>query len=104
MLLPQCNMLSIVIHLQDYLKRYRYANAKTYQLWQSINEAVQKSSTEAVAKIDVELIMDTWTKQQGFPLITIEFNRVTNVITASQQRMKNVQDTSVWPDSPYKYV
>ena len=46
--------------------------------------------------------MDTWTKQSGFPLITISFDKANNKITASQQLYKDADETSEWPQSPYQ--
>lgn len=46
--------------LQTYLKRHAYGNAVTEDLWQALAEA----SGQPVQKI-----MDTWTKQPGYPLI-----------------------------------
>ena len=76
------------------MKRYQYDNAKTYQLWDSIGEVVENW--------DIELIMDTWTKQSGFPLVTVEYNSNNNTITATQAVFKDKDDTSEWPKSDYK--
>ena len=76
------------------MKRYQYDNAKTYQLWDSIGEVVENW--------DIELIMDTWTKQSGFPLVTVEYNSNNNTITATQTVFKDKDDTSEWPKSDYK--
>ena len=41
-----------------YLNKYAYANAVTDQLWESLEEASQKP---------VGSMMNTWTKQKGYP-------------------------------------
>ncbi|XP_034944824.1 puromycin-sensitive aminopeptidase [Chelonus insularis] len=46
-----------------YLKRHSYANAETEDLWAALEEASHKP---------VGAVMSTWTKQQGFPLITVK--------------------------------
>ncbi|HXV27276.1 MAG TPA: M1 family metallopeptidase [Candidatus Paceibacterota bacterium] len=48
--------------LQNYLRRHAYANATTEDLWEALAEASGKP---------VRDIMDTWTKQAGYPLITV---------------------------------
>ncbi len=49
--------------LHDYLKRHQYSNATTEDLWQALGEASGKP---------VKAIMDTWTKQGGYPVLTVE--------------------------------
>jgi puromycin-sensitive aminopeptidase len=51
-----------------YLTRHQYDNAETQDLWAALGEASGKP---------VSKIMSTWTKQMGFPLITV--NKVTQV-------------------------
>ncbi|MDP3963995.1 MAG: M1 family metallopeptidase [bacterium] len=49
--------------LRKYLKRHQYANASTQDLWRALEEASGKP---------VGAIMDTWTKQAGYPLISVQ--------------------------------
>ncbi|XP_046856975.1 aminopeptidase N-like [Xenia sp. Carnegie-2017] len=63
------NMLSNVMKeknflagITSYLKKFQYSNAATDDLWHSLSEN---------ATIDVKSMMDTWTLQMGFPLVTI---------------------------------
>ena len=49
--------------LQRYLGRHQYANATTEDLWQALAEESGKP---------VKQIMDTWTKQTGYPLVTVD--------------------------------
>lgn len=60
--------------LSEYIKRYAWKNAKTDDLWAVISE---ESGTQ------INLMMDTWTKQMGYPVIyvksrdtTLEFEQV----------------------------
>jgi puromycin-sensitive aminopeptidase len=48
--------------LRLYLKRHAYKNAVTEDLWQALEEVSGKPVRE---------IMDSWTKQKGYPLVTI---------------------------------
>jgi len=76
------------------LKRYQYDNAKTYQLWESIGQHAKEW--------DIEVIMDTWTKQSGYPLITVAYDENTNNITASQMLCKDTAETIDWPTSIFE--
>ncbi len=49
--------------LHDYLKRHQYNNATTEDLWRALGEASGKPVKE---------IMDTWTKQGGYPVLSVE--------------------------------
>ena len=48
--------------LNIYLKRFQYQNTITSDLWQALEEA----SGQPVAKI-----FNTWTYQQGYPIIIV---------------------------------
>ncbi len=61
--------------LRLYLKKHSYSNAKTEDLW---------SALEKVSKKPVKKIMQNWTKQAGYPLITISKNK--NKLKLSQKR------------------
>ncbi|KAJ8311696.1 hypothetical protein KUTeg_011051, partial [Tegillarca granosa] len=58
-----------------YLKKYKYGNTVTKDLWNSLSQGTS---------IDVALIMDTWTKQMGYPVINVK--RSGNTITLTQER------------------
>ena len=49
--------------LKDYLSIYKYKNAVTKDLWKSLTKASRKG-------VNVEEMMNTWTLQMGYPLIT----------------------------------
>uniref|UniRef100_A0A8C9VL62 Aminopeptidase n=1 Tax=Scleropages formosus TaxID=113540 RepID=A0A8C9VL62_SCLFO len=53
-----------------YLRRYSYKNTVTSDLWNSLTNVTQKHCLED--KLDVQGMMDTWTLQEGFPLISVE--------------------------------
>ena len=46
--------------LHKYLKRHEYKNALTEDLWKALGEAANQ---------DVKTIMDSWTKQTGYPVL-----------------------------------
>ncbi|GAB4842590.1 hypothetical protein Ancab_012566 [Ancistrocladus abbreviatus] len=49
--------------LSSYMKKYACKNAKTEDLWRVLSEE---------AGFDVSKMMDTWTKQMGYPLISVK--------------------------------
>ena len=49
--------------LKGYLSKYKYKNAVTMDLWRSLTKASKKG-------VNVEEMMNTWTLQMGYPLIT----------------------------------
>ncbi|XP_020857062.1 LOW QUALITY PROTEIN: glutamyl aminopeptidase [Phascolarctos cinereus] len=51
---------------QQYLKEFEFRNAKTDDFW----EALEKASDKPVKEV-----MDTWTRQMGYPVLTVENNR-----------------------------
>ncbi|KAL5019806.1 hypothetical protein ScPMuIL_002698 [Solemya velum] len=50
--------------LQMYVQRYKYKNAKMDDVWDTFTEAVNGS-------FDIKEIMDTWTRQMGYPLVSM---------------------------------
>mmetsp|Transcript_31821 Transcript_31821/g.77554 ORF Transcript_31821/g.77554 Transcript_31821/m.77554 type:complete len:1119 (+) Transcript_31821:199-3555(+) len=65
--------------LNAYLRKHAYKNARTSDLWDAWREAVNNT-------LEVGKIMDTWTKQEGFPLITINVNSDRTSMSVSQSR------------------
>lgn len=47
---------------QIYLKKFQFANAKTSDFWDSLQEA---------SNLPVKEVMDTWTSQMGYPVVTV---------------------------------
>ncbi|KAG8233571.1 hypothetical protein J437_LFUL012935 [Ladona fulva] len=47
-----------------YLQSHKYGNADTDDLWSALSQSANHS-------INVKVIMDTWTRQMGYPLVTI---------------------------------
>ncbi|XP_058660044.1 glutamyl aminopeptidase isoform X2 [Ammospiza nelsoni] len=52
---------------QAYLKKYPFQNAKTEQFWEALEEASNKPVKE---------VMDTWTRQMGYPVLEMGDNSV----------------------------
>ncbi|KAK6042586.1 peptidase family M1 [Cooperia oncophora] len=65
--------------LRLYLKKFQYENAITLDLWEALGEASQQ---------DVVKLMSGWTKQMGYPVITVTDKQQGNkrVLSLSQKR------------------
>ncbi|RXG59551.1 Endoplasmic reticulum aminopeptidase 1 [Armadillidium vulgare] len=80
--------------LRYYLNQHRYSNAGTDDLW----EALTQAAYEAQTPLNVKEVMDSWTLQAGFPLISIKIRDVT--VEANQSRFVEVQANQSDPNSP----
>lgn len=49
-----------------YLKKYKYSNARTIDLWNMLEEASNKHIVD---------LIENWTKYQGFPIVNLEFKK-----------------------------
>ena len=67
--------------LRRYLKKHEYANARTEDLWAALAEASGQP---------VGAIMDTWTKQTGYPALDVDVARQDDgvAVTLEQKRFK----------------
>lgn len=78
--------------VSQYLNKFKYGNAKTEDLWDSLSQAAGK---------DVRKVMDIWTKKVGFPVITVKEDG--NKITFTQNRylstgdVKEDEDETLYP-------
>jgi len=63
--------------LKNYLNHFKYANAVTGDLWRFLAAESKKS---------VALIMESWTKKQGFPVISASRSEDGAQLTLSQRR------------------
>ncbi|KAK7866387.1 hypothetical protein R5R35_009814 [Gryllus longicercus] len=99
------HMLEIFLHqdilrsgLYDYLNSHKYGNADTDDLWSVLSKNANQS-------IEVKTIMDTWTRQMGFPLVTV--SRTGNIISATQHRFlvtAHMNNDTIHPEeSPFGY-
>ncbi|CAL1297547.1 unnamed protein product [Larinioides sclopetarius] len=61
--------------LSNYLKKYAYKNAETKDLWAELDQATSLN-------VSVSGLMDTWTRQMGFPFV--ELTREGSNLTATQ--------------------
>lgn len=78
--------------VSEYLSKFKYGNAKTEDLWDSLSKASGK---------DVREVMNIWTKKVGFPVITVTEDG--NKVTFKQNRylstgdVKKDEDETLYP-------
>lgn len=83
--------------LKEYLKKFEYSNAKQDDLWAVMTKYGHQYIT-LPKDMDVKKIMDSWTLQAGYPILTVERNGTS--IKISQQRYMlpqvDVNDEQKW--------
>ncbi|XP_050699396.1 aminopeptidase N-like isoform X2 [Eriocheir sinensis] len=67
--------------LKNYLTTLKYKNAEQDDLWRHLTEAAHAAGT-LPPELSVKAIMDTWTLQMGFPVVTVtRLNDTTAAVT-----------------------
>ncbi|XP_066912412.1 glutamyl aminopeptidase-like isoform X1 [Clytia hemisphaerica] len=84
--------------LQNYLKKFQFSNAVSDDLWQCLS----KASNQSGRAIDVKAIMDTWTTQMGYPVITAKRENETFQVTQQHFIVDQDYDESKLKDSKWK--
>ncbi|KAI9812822.1 MAG: Aminopeptidase 2 mitochondrial [Thelocarpon impressellum] len=80
--------------IRRYLKKHAYGNTQTGDLWAALADASGK---------DVEKIMNVWTKNVGYPVVTVTENQGSNSIHVKQNRflrtgdVKPEEDKTLYP-------
>nr|XP_022316112.1 glutamyl aminopeptidase-like [Crassostrea virginica] len=83
----------------NYLKTFKWGNAKTDDLWNELNKV-------NVGGFGVKTMMDTWTRQMGFPYINITMatTGTKTIVVATQRRFLADKATEFDPtESPFRY-
>ncbi|XP_059453182.1 aminopeptidase M1-like [Corylus avellana] len=73
--------------LASYIKKYAYSNAKTEDLW----AALEEESGEPVNKL-----MNSWTKQKGYPVVSVKFKDQKLVFEQSQFLSSGSHEDEQW--------
>ncbi|KAL4893852.1 peptidase family M1-domain-containing protein [Aspergillus ambiguus] len=80
--------------VRNYIKKHAYGNTQTGDLWAALADASGKP---------VEQVMDIWTKNVGFPVVTVSENPSASSITVKQNRflrtgdVRPEEDTTLYP-------
>ncbi len=75
--------------IHHYLKSHQYGNARTEDLWASLDEVSGKPITT---------IMNTWIKQAGYPVLAVEESDVDGGITLSLEQSRFLYDSLLNPE------
>ena len=76
--------------LHKYLSANQYQNAQTVDLWNALEEVSKQPVTE---------IMNTWTSQMGYPVVSVTSERVNNSLTINLSQERFVYD-NILSDQP----
>lgn len=74
--------------ISAYLNKYAFSNAETVDLFNALQDAVGN-------KINVTATMDTWTRQEGFPVVNVK--KCPNKFILTQKRFLDNQDAKFDP-------
>ncbi|KAL2415719.1 Aminopeptidase 2 [Exophiala dermatitidis] len=69
--------------VRRYIKKHAWGNTKTSDLWDALGDASGK---------DVAHVMDIWTKNIGYPVVTVTENEKDSTITVKQNRFLRTGD------------
>ncbi|KAM3871017.1 glutamyl aminopeptidase [Diretmus argenteus] len=78
---------------RNYLKAYHFKNAKTANFWESLTN---------VSGLPVAEVMDTWTKQMGYPVLDLSVSDSNASLTQKRFLLDPDADASQ-PPSPFSY-
>ncbi|XP_037868658.1 aminopeptidase N [Bombyx mori] len=84
----------------NYLKSKMYGNAEQKDLWAALTAV----ATQRNLKIDVAVVMDSWTLQTGFPVLTVNRDYGNQQIKFSQERFVLINETSSSQQAPLWWI
>ncbi|XP_034256819.1 glutamyl aminopeptidase-like isoform X2 [Thrips palmi] len=82
--------------LHTYLNTHQYRNAETADLWRSLQDY-------APPNVDVAKVMDTWTRQMGFPVVTVTTTGPGKYVLSQKRFLSNPEATYDPSTSKYGY-
>jgi glutamyl aminopeptidase len=83
---------------QNYISTFKFSNAEMSQLWLTFQEA-------AGNRINIGEVMDTWTRQMGFPVVSVSCAHGTGKCILNQTRfLVNPSDKYTEADSQFRFV
>ncbi|CAH0605719.1 unnamed protein product [Chrysodeixis includens] len=85
----------------NYLNSKMYGNAEQRDLWSALTSAARQSGD---FDADVAVVMDSWTLQTGFPVLTIHRNYENGTLHFSQERFVLINDTFGAQKSPIWWI
>ena len=70
----------------NYLQKHKYGNAAQDDLWAALTETAHAQGV-LQSNVTVKMIMDTWTVQTGFPVVTVTRDYEKSTVTVTQVRV-----------------
>ncbi|XP_012148075.1 suppressor of ER stress-induced death [Megachile rotundata] len=91
--------------LTNYLKGKAYQSAEQNDLWDALTKQAHEDQVLDTS-ITIKKIMDTWTLQTGFPVVTVTRNYDNGAITLTQERflLRNGTTTVVFDTEPLWWI
>ncbi|PNF17921.1 hypothetical protein B7P43_G02198 [Cryptotermes secundus] len=80
--------------ITNFLNHFKFGNAVTQDLWNELQEARKD--------VNITRVMDTWTRQMGYPVVTATRDP-NGTVTLKQERFLFDQDANITDNSPYGY-
>ncbi|XP_053097852.1 thyrotropin-releasing hormone-degrading ectoenzyme isoform X2 [Pangasianodon hypophthalmus] len=78
--------------INDYLVTHEYGNTARDDLWNSFSQALQREGKD----ISIKEVMDGWTLQMGYPVVTIsKHESLENTVTISQEHFLYDTDAKI---------
>ncbi|XP_020287873.1 aminopeptidase N isoform X2 [Pseudomyrmex gracilis] len=87
--------------LTNYLNEKAYQSAEQNDLWHALTKQAHKDKI-LDPSVNVKQIMDTWTLQTGFPVVTVTRNYNANSVTLTQERFLLHSGGTVVTTSPFE--
>lgn len=75
--------------VSNYLNKHKFSNAEQDDLWESLTEEAHKNKV-LPQNLNVKTIMDTWTLQTGYPVITVKRNYEQKSVEITQVRISQI--------------
>ncbi|CAH0714298.1 unnamed protein product, partial [Brenthis ino] len=85
--------------VSDYLKKYKFGNTVTKDLLSCLEPYFKKDNPN----LNLSYIMDTWTRQMGYPLLSVQSGEKANTYVITQKRFLIDLEAAVQQQSEFKY-
>ncbi|XP_029342693.1 aminopeptidase N isoform X2 [Acyrthosiphon pisum] len=76
--------------IRNYIHEYKFSNAEQDDLWSSLTEEAHRQGT-LDKNVTVKQIMDTWTRQTGYPVLNVVRDYSAGTVTLSQERYLSIK-------------
>ncbi|KAG7320565.1 hypothetical protein KOW79_016418 [Hemibagrus wyckioides] len=81
-----------ISYKKDYLVKHQYGNTARDDLWNSFSQAMRREGKD----MDIKELMDGWTLQMGYPVVTISTNESPeNTVTIGQEHFLYDTDAKI---------